>query len=117
MTEQQQELLINNIRGVCGCTDDELQEDILKVIYHLYNNKDEHGNRYITDIVESLKMDYNYVLAILTILDASDLIEHGSSIRGSWLTGKGEILSEELVFAGTKARKEGDTNEKDTQEN
>lgn len=94
----------------CGCVDSELGDDIMKVMNAMYDDFN-----YISDIVEETNFEYNYVLAILVILDRvgsfnmypwynSRLIEHGTSIRGSWLEPRGKLVVERYRIIENKIK-------------
>lgn len=77
------------ILGGCGCgNSDELKEKTWKVF--------EHFNQ------EIMGRDFNFIYEnetnelIANWLDSKNLIEHGSSIGGSWLTEDGKELFEQL---------------------
>ena len=77
----------NFFLGLCGCVDKELANDMISVLK-------ETGKKefYIDKICERTGFEYKYVLCILCWLDDKELIEHGTAIRGSWITEKGKIL-------------------------
>ena len=81
-------LTIFNDLGMCGCGQYDERLDILKEslnAFPLY--KDENVPAYLkTPLGEWF----------LCILDSAELIEHGSSIGGSWLLDKGERLKNAL---------------------
>ena len=51
-----------------------------------------YGCKYHDAICEELKLEEKYVEIILFYLDDKGLLEHGGSIRGSWLSDKGKKL-------------------------
>ena len=72
------------ILGGCGCGNSyELSELVLKVL-ELFAT--EHEKREFS-VYDDLKYEI-----IAHWLDSKDLIEHGTSINGSWLTEKGESI-------------------------
>ncbi len=73
--------------GFCGCYDDELMEDVIAVLMAFDADKPPH---YSTLPISGPD---KYRELILHAMDNAGLIEHGTSIRGSWLTDKGkEVL-------------------------
>ena len=81
-------LFTEHLRG-CGCgNSDEIAEDVLK-IFILFAEKTDDRYRTI------YKDKYNELIAHM--IDGAELIEHGSSIGGSWLNEKGEALYKEYL--------------------
>jgi hypothetical protein len=78
-----------DILGGCGCgLSDEIAERAFQVLnYFSMDHKDRTNSLFSDDNDEALS---NEILAHW--LDSKELIEHGSSIYGSWLTKKGEDL-------------------------
>ena len=77
---------------LCSCVDDEYVDDIILVLKECTN-----AEFYITDICKRTELPYKYILSILCWLDHIKFIEHGGSIRGSWITDKGEKFLKEIV--------------------
>ena len=71
--------------GICGCC---IPEEAYKAVFEMLKRV---KNR--EKIVES---DSPYELFMAYTLDNLELLEHGSSIYGSWLTDKGEKMIEAL---------------------
>jgi predicted transcriptional regulator len=69
---------------ICGCYDNGVIAEWIAVMELLDTD-----DSYYTKIAEKLNLAPNHVHAILHVLDNAGLIEHGSTIRGSWLTDKG----------------------------
>lgn len=94
---------IGSIFGICGCTD----KDVLLLIYNVMQQFiiNEH-NCYATDLAIRLNADYKAIILVLLLLDSKSLIEHGTSIRGSWKTKRLE-----LIFPLIKANFEGTINQ------
>jgi hypothetical protein len=84
-TENQ--LMISNL-GICGCVPDDLYKVFHKYLKgfseNIYYDKIEPND---TELVRYL---------VLIHLDKIELIEHGTAIRGSWLTEKGKKTLEAL---------------------
>ncbi len=72
--------------NVCGCYDTGVVKDWLRVLALLKQP----DPKYITDIVKETGLSYNYVRTILHLLDDAGLTEHGTAIRGCWITSEGE---------------------------
>ena len=71
------------IMGFCNCYDDNLFSDIMAVLAAFEQN-----NRLYYDKFNIEGPD-KYKELILHVMTDKGLLEHGSSIRGSWLTEKG----------------------------
>lgn len=46
-------------------------------------------HRYYTEVADTLSLNHDYVELILHVLSHYDLVEYGTSPRGSWITDKG----------------------------
>lgn len=79
----------------CGCMNQEVIEDILRVLKD-FSMRGETHHTYYTDMAKRLKFDEKYLLLIYQYLDGLGFLEHGTAIRGSWLTEKGERLIEDF---------------------
>ena len=77
--------------NLCGCGSDNIKDDIINIIKEFLKDT-EYNHSYITDICKELELDEKYVEMILFYLDDKGLLEHGGSIRGSWLSDKGKKL-------------------------
>lgn len=87
----------------CGCPDYtyELIRKILIIRYEWQNKKlsfDEAKERYKSDLDLDYynENQYGALQFILYVLDARQIVEHGSSIGGCWLTDLGEMYLEVL---------------------
>jgi DNA-binding IscR family transcriptional regulator len=69
--------------GWCNCASDETTDIIIKVIEDLRTN--EGKEFYYTDIAKRLGLEPVTVEIILLELDRIEVIEHGTSVRGSWI--------------------------------
>ena len=89
--KEQQELdFVVDEFGFCGCPNMDVVNDIIKVLKEL--NKDGTSN-YITGLMQTLNLKRKYIMLVLMVLDRNEYIEHGSTLRGSWITPEGkEIL-------------------------
>ena len=68
--------------GLCGCGRESIKDDLIAII---------------RDTDEIVKIpDDPYHELLLHVLDHADLLEHGTSIRGSWLSEKGRAVQGEL---------------------
>lgn len=83
--------------GYCGCYDDELFSDVLAV----FKAFDE-GCCYYTDI--RVEGPPRYKELILHDLTRAGLLEHGTSVRASWLTDAGRRVLAELGSRAKVAR-------------
>lgn len=76
----------------CGCSSPDITHDIMRVLKELNNDG---TSNYISNLTETLDLEYKYIELILMCLYREGLIEHGSTLRGSWITPEGkEILKE-----------------------
>ena len=85
--------------GFCGCFDDEIILDIINVIAKLNLDRG-----YVTEIAEDLELDAKYVELILYILDNRGYTEHGTAVRGSWLSEKGKKILDSIIDEVSKMR-------------
>ena len=77
--------------GLCVCTEEEcIEEDVLKLL-HYFNSEDKKLEEIFTQVGKTTF----YLLA--NKMDDFNLIEHGTSIRFSWLTPAGKELLENLM--------------------
>lgn len=82
---------------VCGCVDDTLTNDLWKILRAYYEAAHAPTGReviYYDKLMERFGLSERYCYALLTILDNDGLIEHGTSIRGSWISERGEVMAE-----------------------
>lgn len=79
--------------GFCGCANDEITDDVINIFKEFYQDKKTYY-AYYTKIAEKLKLDVKYVELILYLLDGKGWLEHGTSIRGSWLTEEGIAIGD-----------------------
>ena len=87
------ETFIVDYLGFCGCYDEEVIDDIINVFKIFYKE----GSHYYTDIAEELELPLKYVHLILNILDSKGWLEHGTSVRGSWITKEGLLVLDGLT--------------------
>ena len=79
---------------ICGCVDNELEGDLKQILLHYRDAREkEDSSVYYTVFIEKNGWQPKYVEALLTILDNAGLIEHGTAIRGSWITEKGIFVA------------------------
>ena len=78
------------IMGFCGCYDAELMEDVIATIRAF----DAENPPYYSALPVSGPDKYREL--ILHAMDNAGLIEHDTSIRGSWLTDKGKEVLQEI---------------------
>lgn len=79
---------------LCGCGSPEEAFDLVRDLLNLapfYENRDE---------VTALIGDGGPAHIVLSALDGADLLEHGGTIHGSWLTNKGEWYRTVLATIG-----------------
>ena len=72
------------VMGFCGCYSDDLFSDIMAVLWEF----EKKPCLYLVAI--NLEGPDKYKELILHVMTDKGLLEHGSSIRGSWLTEKGK---------------------------
>ena len=89
--ENQINYVAEELLQLCGCRDDEIVEDTITVLKKLHNGGMDYRDMEITPP--------KYVELILHRLHTLDLIEHGTSIRYSWLTDEGIVVAEKLFGA------------------
>ena len=76
------------ILDFCGCRSDSLYELTFEMLHKLYVAKLT-GGSYYYDFKGKSRTETDLQELILHALHAHDLTEHGSGIRGGWLTDKG----------------------------
>ena len=83
-----------SVFGICGCSGEEWVEIIVKTLIH-FNTWIDTG-KYWGDLVKDVYLDNESAAYIVAnLLDNKGFIEHGTAIRGSWITDKGkELLSD-----------------------
>ncbi len=91
--ENYREYFLLELCGLCGCTDSELEIDILHV-FQLYAETKPGESLYYDKIFSTEPR--KYVELILHILTKANLLEHGTSVRGSWITKKGKEVAKQL---------------------
>jgi hypothetical protein len=90
------EFLWTYVMGGCGCGSSEYFEEIAWEVFELFATKSDNRWKKIygeNDEEEKTALVYE---AIAQWLDSKDLLEHGTSIAGSWLNEQGEALYEAL---------------------
>lgn len=85
-----------SVMGFCGCTSDHLVDLAWNMFVALYQASKSEGS-WFYDYKEKSEDYCSLQECILAILDKQEIIEHGSSIRGSWLTEKGKKMAEEYI--------------------
>ena len=83
---------IRDALGLCGCAQDVIERDLVAVLRSL--NKPPGHAPYCSDL--PVVGDYAYKELLLHWLDAKGLLEHGVSVRASWLSKEGRELAERL---------------------
>lgn len=71
----------------CGCMDGDIIKDFRDMLRFMASKN---GFCWYDELQKELKFDEKYTYALLQIATTAYLTEHGSSIRGSWLTDKGK---------------------------
>lgn len=89
--ESAEEWYVLDVLGLCGCCDTELYDDLLKVIYAF---EESDGSLYYDKL--PIGGSEKYKELILHIMNDKDILEHGFSARGSWLTEKGRKILRKL---------------------
>lgn len=80
--------------GFCSCIEIGILEKMWKIFLLLLKT----GND-ITHIKEKTSYDYDFIQVTMSIFDAIGLVEHGTSVRGCWLSIEKEQAEE---FFGVK---------------
>jgi hypothetical protein len=88
------EYVFIGLLGFCDCRDDKLYHDIFTVL-EAYGKAAKEGELLYYDKLLAGN-PAKYVELILHCLTRAELLEHGSSLRGSWLTQKGQEVVEKL---------------------
>lgn len=79
--------------GYCGCHDDYLFDLTFQILENLYQAKLKNTAWFYE--YQNVSKEYCALQElILHSFDAKEITEHGSSVRGSWLTDKGIELAE-----------------------
>lgn len=71
----------------CGCISKEIEDDFLNILNLFLENE---NSIYYTKIAEELNLDKKYIELVLQYLDDKGFLEHGSALRGSWLSEEGK---------------------------
>jgi hypothetical protein len=82
--DSEEDYFFMEVCGFCGCSDREILDDLLTILDKMANDRE---NCYYTKL--GIAGPEKYIEALLGILDNAGLIEHGTAIRGSWLTEAG----------------------------
>jgi len=75
----------------CGGYDDQIDQDILKVL-NILNTK----QTYVTDLAKQMEVSATYIELIQYIICSAELAEYGSSPRGCWITEFGSFVLKSL---------------------
>jgi hypothetical protein len=87
------EYVLLELLGMCGCYDTQIENDVV-VMLHCLNRG---GFPYDSFLAPGLRdHERAYIELILHMLDHAGLTEHGSSVRGSWITNKGRLVADRL---------------------
>ena len=80
--ETDNEFILRSLLGFCGCVSNNIMDDLFEIL-----NIFEHDPKlaYYTKIAQKMEESEKYIELLLCCLDKTNLIEHGSAIRGSWL--------------------------------
>lgn len=93
------------IMGLCGCGCPEDTHRVIRYVLNIRNdwmNKnikyDEVKNRYCSDLHIDLSYDVHHGMLQYILYDLNDhgILEHGSSVGGSWLTNLGKMYLDVL---------------------
>jgi hypothetical protein len=77
-----EDYVVTGLCGLCGCADSDIEEDLLAIL------------RSPDGVIDIERDKYHELL--LHVLDNADLLEHGTSIRYSWLNEKGREVRGKL---------------------
>lgn len=80
--------------GFCGCYGESFVF-FFQVLDEIWQ-KNKANEVYFYRYKETSDLEQGFQELCLMIMDKDQLTEHGSSVRGSWLTEKGRKLAEEL---------------------
>lgn len=93
------ESAINSYYGInfCGCGNRESALRLIKNALAWCNKKEENNyeNPFKWDLQEQNLAAWYFIMYQLEVWD---LTEHGSSVGGSWLTEKGQLMLEDLII-------------------
>lgn len=82
--------------GLCGCASDSLEELAVYLMKKLYE-ADVNEESFYYEYKDKTELEQDHQELMLHVLDRSKLTEHGSAVRGSWLTDEGRKMCE-LLF-------------------
>lgn len=89
--EAPQEVWLDCMFAFCGCTDKESMYDIVLRYMQKLSHKNNHNPEYYTDFIGEIFDDNEtYFYFVANIVDNIGLAEHGTAIRGAWLSPAGE---------------------------
>lgn len=77
--------------GICGCNQPDEAYNLVRDLLAYFSQ--DHADRDIDDLGRLIGSD-GAVHLVLCQLDNADLIEHGGTVAGAWLTGKGRCVLE-----------------------
>jgi len=89
--ESRQSYVWTGVMKFCGCYSDSLFNLFFDILAKLYRAKLE-GGSYFYEYKNKTEAETDLQELILHALDAHDFAEHGTSVRGCWLTDKGVEL-------------------------
>jgi hypothetical protein len=93
--EDLESYVCTGIFGFCGCVGESALRIIDKALDHFSTCRDK--GTYWDDLVkEVFNGDEGSAYIVSSLLDNTELIEHGMAIRGSWLTDKGTEVHSDI---------------------
>jgi hypothetical protein len=84
--------VVGEVIGVCGCADMDGICDYMDKVFNHFNTAQERGVYWDTLVDEVFKGNETFAYLLVGRMDHAELLEHGISMRGSWLTDKGREL-------------------------
>ena len=99
--ESPEEVWLDMLFGFCGCSDKEGMYSLVTKYMNKLSHGGGHEPEYYTSFIEELfRGDEVYFYFVANLVDTLGLAEHGTAIRGAWLTPAGEYALKLLTKQG-----------------
>ena len=79
---------LSSVIGLCGCASDSIEELAVYLMKKMYEARINDTSFYY-EYKDKTELEQDHQELMLHMLGHADLTEHGSAVRGSWLTDKG----------------------------